>query len=166
MKIIHVIGHSKSGKTTLVTGLIRYFRSKELSVGSIKSIHREDYSVDKEGGNSFLHRKAGASPVCTITSQDIAFFFEPDLSFDSIIKIFESLNTKILIIEGMKESAKECVVCAKDIKDAEALAEGKKVILFSGVLSSVFEGEIKGIPVLHTKEQIDEIGGILQEHGQ
>ena len=75
MKIISVIGHSKSGKTTLVEKLIKRFREDGYSVGSIKSIHKEGYAIDKKGSNSYKHRKAGASPVCTVTENETVFFF-------------------------------------------------------------------------------------------
>ena len=49
MKTIGVIGWKNSGKTTLVSNLVKFFVSKKLSVGVIKHAHRsEERRVGKE----------------------------------------------------------------------------------------------------------------------
>jgi molybdopterin-guanine dinucleotide biosynthesis protein B len=166
MKIISVIGHSKSGKTTLVEKLIKRFKEDGHSVGSIKSIHKEGYALDKEGSNSYEHRKAGASPVCAITENEVCFFFEPNMELEKIFEIFRLLNRDVLIIEGMKEYDLPAIVCGKDIEDAKELSSGKKIILYSGIMANDENTKmIEGIKVYNTLDSFEEIYKIVNENG-
>ncbi len=62
MKIIGIAGYKNSGKTTLVTDLIREFTERGLRIATIKHAHHE-FDIDHEGKDSFLHRAAGARQV-------------------------------------------------------------------------------------------------------
>ena len=68
MKICGIVGWKNSGKTRLMQGLIKYFSSKNLFVGTIKHAHR-NFEIDHEGSDSFLHRKAGANEVIISSSK-------------------------------------------------------------------------------------------------
>ncbi|MCP4022340.1 MAG: molybdopterin-guanine dinucleotide biosynthesis protein MobB, partial [Desulfobacteraceae bacterium] len=62
MNPFHIIGQPQSGKTTLITDIIKELTAKGAQVGSLKhSSHVHE--LDKPGKDSFLHRKAGASPA-------------------------------------------------------------------------------------------------------
>ena len=162
MKIIAVIGHSKSGKTTLVEKLIKLFKNEGYAVASVKSIHRENFSLDKNGSNTFVHRKAGAEPVCAITENETAFFFEP-LEMDEILGIFELLKKEIVIIEGLKELDFPTIVCGKDINDANELSQGKEIICYSGIMANKINNSLNNIPVINTLTSADDIYGLIKK---
>ena len=62
MIIVGIVGWKNSGKTRLISEIIRYFNNKKLIVGTIKHAHH-NFDIDKMGTDSFIHRKAGAQEV-------------------------------------------------------------------------------------------------------
>ncbi len=148
MKIISVIGHTKSGKTTVVCGLLRAFSADGYSAASVKAIHREGFTLDRPGSDTFEHRRSGGVPVCAVTPSETALFFNPDLPMDEIFGIFRFLKKDIVIIEGMKKEKFPCVICAKDEDDARILSEGKDIICYAGVFTGTYKkSEFLGKPV-------------------
>ncbi|OIB59083.1 molybdopterin-guanine dinucleotide biosynthesis protein B [Natrialba sp. SSL1] len=65
MKVLGLVGHSNSGKTTLVERLLPEC-SKYGRVGTVKSIHH-DIEVDTPGTDTHRHASAGAETVVGIT---------------------------------------------------------------------------------------------------
>ena len=63
MKAIAIVGHSKTGKTTLCEALIRTLTARGYRVGSVKEIHAEGFSIDDPASNTGRHRSAGARTV-------------------------------------------------------------------------------------------------------
>ena len=60
--IICVTGKKKSGKTTLVTGLVEELRRRGHSVGTAKhDVH--GFEMDREGTDSWKHKRAGSETV-------------------------------------------------------------------------------------------------------
>ena len=68
MKTIAVIGWKNSGKTTLVSNLVKFFDSQDISVGVIKHAHHS-FDIDKPNTDSFFHRKAGSQQVIVSSSE-------------------------------------------------------------------------------------------------
>ena len=103
MKVIGIVGWKNSGKTRLMQGLIKYFSSKNLFVGTIKHAHC-DFEIDHEGSDSFLHRKAGANEVVISSSKRWAKIDERvnlnELSLENLIKKIERAD--IILVEGFK----------------------------------------------------------------
>ncbi|MSR36296.1 MAG: molybdopterin-guanine dinucleotide biosynthesis protein B [Gemmatimonadetes bacterium] len=56
--IVAVVGKKKSGKTTLVEGLVAELVRRGRRVGTIK--HGHDFDLDTEGTDSWRHRAAGS----------------------------------------------------------------------------------------------------------
>ena len=70
--IIAVIGHKKSGKTSLIEDLIRSLRSEGLKVMSAKHVDLKGFTLDQEQTDTWRHSKAGANPVICISESEIA----------------------------------------------------------------------------------------------
>lgn len=71
MGLVHVAaitGLSESGKTTLVTGLIRLYRERGLAVAAIKHTHHALNEVDY--GDTRRFREAGADPVLFVSGHE------------------------------------------------------------------------------------------------
>ena len=104
MKIIGIVGWKNSGKTRLMQGMIKYFSSKNLLVGTIKHAHC-NFEIDHEGTDSFLHRKAGAEEVIISSSKRWAKIDEraksDELSLENLIKKIERAD--IVLVEGFKK---------------------------------------------------------------
>ena len=58
--IVSIVGYSGSGKTTLVERLIPELRRRGLRVATIKH-NRHGFDIDREGKDSWRHRRAGAA---------------------------------------------------------------------------------------------------------
>ena len=104
MKIIGIVGWKNSGKTRLMQGMIKYFSSKNLLVGTIKHASC-NFEIDREGTDSFLHRKAGAEEVIISSSKRWAKIDErvksDELSLENLIKKIERAD--IVLVEGFKK---------------------------------------------------------------
>ena len=62
MKVLNVQGRKKTGKTTTVTNIIAELVRRGYSVGSVKGIHIDGFTMDT-GGDTCKHKAAGAAPV-------------------------------------------------------------------------------------------------------
>ena len=63
MKVVSIFGFTKSGKTTTVEHVVAELRRRGYSVGSVKDIHFEDFTIETEGTNTYRHKKAGSQLV-------------------------------------------------------------------------------------------------------
>ena len=115
MIIVGIVGWKNSGKTRLISEIIRYFNNKKLIVGTIKHAHH-NFDIDKMGTDSFIHRKAGAQEVLISSSKRWAKIDErvnfKELSLNDLLKKIE--RSDIVLVEGFKnESHKKIEVVRK-----------------------------------------------------
>ncbi|MFV8571981.1 molybdopterin-guanine dinucleotide biosynthesis protein B [Marinobacter sp. SBS5] len=75
MNVIGIVGWKNSGKTTLVSALIRELSGRGLRVNSIKHAHHR-VDVDQPGTDSYKHRDAGAQEVILAGGQRFAIMHE------------------------------------------------------------------------------------------
>jgi molybdopterin-guanine dinucleotide biosynthesis protein B len=75
MRVFGVTGWKNSGKTTLVEALVCELTGRGWRVATVKHAHH-DFDIDKEGTDSFRHRKAGASEVAVISARRWALMHE------------------------------------------------------------------------------------------
>ncbi len=100
MTPIHIIGQPGSGKTSLIVDIIKEMNKQNIKVGSIKhSAH--NHELDKQGKDSYRHRKAGASPVSMITKKTTAIYLPNNAKTtpNTIIEKYYS-DIDIVLIEG------------------------------------------------------------------
>jgi molybdopterin-guanine dinucleotide biosynthesis protein B len=83
MKVVGFCGWSGSGKTTLIEGVIPLLKAQGLRVSVIKHAHHR-FDVDREGKDSWRHRKAGAFEVLVASSKRLALMreFEDEVEHD------------------------------------------------------------------------------------
>jgi len=100
MRIVQIIGHPNSGKTTLITEIIAEFKRRSIRVGTIKhSAHLHE--LDRPGKDSYRHRKAGAETVAMITGKMTAVYLDrkPKDDLLALITILYQ-NMDVILIEG------------------------------------------------------------------
>ena len=103
--IISIVGKSNSGKTTLIEKLIPELNRRGYRVGTVKhDVH--GFEVDKEGKDSWRHRKAGAYSTIISSPQQIALIrtMNADTPLDEIRDRFIQ-DVDIIIAEGYKKSS-------------------------------------------------------------
>ena len=103
--VFGLAGFSNSGKTTLSISLIKIFKQKGFSVGTIKHAHH-DFEIDKPGKDSWRHREAGSQEIIISSSKRIAHIIEHEEYNDA--KLYELLllqkSKDIVIVEGFKKN--------------------------------------------------------------
>jgi len=98
---VSFIGKSNVGKTTLIEKLIPIFNSAGLKVGTIKhSFH--GFEFDREGKDSWRHRRAGAAQTVISTPGTLALVRSTpgDTPVENILGFFEGFD--LVITDGFK----------------------------------------------------------------
>lgn len=156
MKIIGVYGFKKSGKTTVVTSIIKSLTNKGYKVSSAKSIHIDDFSLETEGTDTFKHNAAGAERVGLVYPKGMAILYY-DLKVNEFLDKFES---DYLILEGFRELKCPKILCARN--EFELKEDFKEeVICISGLISEELSS-YKDIPIISYKD-VDKITEIIEK---
>ncbi|WP_417283357.1 molybdopterin-guanine dinucleotide biosynthesis protein B [Comamonas sp.] len=104
MKVIGFAGYSGAGKTTLVEALVALMTQRGLKVSVIKHAHHH-FDVDREGKDSWRHRKAGAYEVLLASDQRLALMREyPQPMELSVQQMLAQLDPAVdwVLVEGFK----------------------------------------------------------------
>ena len=103
-KIVNVVAScSNTGKTVLIEGLIKEIKNRGYTVATIKhDVH--GFDIDKEGKDTWRHRKAGAEAVIISSKERMALTREvqEEIPLEELIKQVEDFD--FIIIEGYKKS--------------------------------------------------------------
>ncbi|WDP91196.1 MAG: molybdopterin-guanine dinucleotide biosynthesis protein B [Desulfobacter sp.] len=102
-QIVLIVGKSNSGKTTLVEKLIRELTARGLSIGSVKHAH-DNFDFDKEGKDSWRHKKAGADATLVVTDTRVALVKNDERSHIQKIRAYLK-DADLIIGEGFKTLA-------------------------------------------------------------
>ena len=70
-RVLGIVGWSGSGKTVLIARLIPLLMQRGLKVATLKHAHHS-FEVDRQGKDSYEHRKAGASEVIVSSARRTA----------------------------------------------------------------------------------------------
>ncbi|WP_300455182.1 molybdopterin-guanine dinucleotide biosynthesis protein B [Desulfobacula sp.] len=99
-KIITIVGKSNSGKTTLLEKLIVCLTKRGYRIGSVKHAH-DGFDMDKEGKDSWRHRKAGAKATLVIMENKVAMIKDDAASYIEKMRSYLS-DMDIILAEGFK----------------------------------------------------------------
>jgi molybdopterin-guanine dinucleotide biosynthesis protein B len=90
-------GVSGTGKTTTAEAVIRALRRRGFTVGSVKDIHYEGFTMETPGTNTDRHHRAGADPVTArgLRETDILF-----AGCAGIERILEAYTQDWVVLEG------------------------------------------------------------------
>ena len=102
VKTIAVIGWKNSGKTTLVSNLVKFYKEKKIKVGVVKHSHHS-FDIDHPNTDSYKIRKSGAYKTTLVSDKRLALMEEkitPDIHLGSLIDLNKDCD--LLIFEGFK----------------------------------------------------------------
>lgn len=104
MQIFGIVGWKNSGKTTLVTALVREFCARGLRVSTVKHAHHA-FDLDRPGKDSFLHRDAGAQEVLIASQGRWALLHELRGAAEPILsELLQHMSpVDLVLVEGFKE---------------------------------------------------------------
>jgi molybdopterin-guanine dinucleotide biosynthesis protein B len=100
LPIVSIVGHSKSGKTTLIEKLIVEFKKRGYRVAAVKH-SSQDFDMDKRGKDTWRYAEAGSDVVAASTPQKLTLIKSQDnnQSIDEILRMVGG-DCDLVIIEG------------------------------------------------------------------
>jgi molybdopterin-guanine dinucleotide biosynthesis protein B len=153
--VFGVTGWKNSGKTTLVEALVRELTRRGRRVATVKHAHH-DFDIDREGTDSFRHRKAGAGEVAIVSDRRWALMHELGSEEEPALEaMLERLSpADIVLVEGYKRDAHRKIEARRRAaKDTRPLTAGDPNIVAVAADHPV-EGET--VPVF----DLDDVAGI------
>ena len=176
MRVLTVVGISRSGKTTVVEGLIKELTKRGYSVGTVKSIscgtrchlfqngvchcgHGGDhrFTLDKPGTNSYRHKQAGSMQVTTWAENETAVMFPGELSYRDLVSLYDY---DYLILEGDYFSSVPRIVTAKQEKDAiDRITD--LTFMVSGQIANDHDS-LGELPVVNALEDIEHLTDMVE----
>lgn len=98
-------GLSNSGKTTLATELLKWFRNRGYSVSCVKHAHK-GFDIDRPGKDSYQMRDAGAQEVFLVGDRRWVLMHEYDDQEEPTVEalIDRLAPCDLVLVEGFKES--------------------------------------------------------------
>lgn len=104
-----VIGRTDTGKTTLVTKLIKKLVNEGFRVATLKHT-RGNYHIDQEGKDTWKHAKAGSSLVVFATPGETSFMLKEPQSLEEILTGISMLGEyDLVLVEGWKDVGVPCI---------------------------------------------------------
>ena len=103
--VVGFAAYSGTGKTTLLTSLVKILNKRHIRVGIVKHAHH-NFDIDYPGKDSHRLRKAGASQVLIGSSLRWALMVENDTKepkpLEFHIKHMDLENLDLILVEGFK----------------------------------------------------------------
>jgi molybdopterin-guanine dinucleotide biosynthesis protein B len=130
-RVFGITGWKNSGKTGLTERLVTELTRRGWKVSTVKHAHH-DFDIDKEGTDSFRHRKAGASEVAIVSGRRWALMHElrgeDEPALDQVLARLAPCD--LVLVEGYKrESHKKIETRRTDAKDTAPLSAGDPTIM-------------------------------------
>ena len=121
--VITVIGKSKSGKTTLIEGVIHEFKRRGYRVGTVKHHSHAGFDIDKPGKDSWRHAQAGSDHVVIAAPDKIASYrsLENELSLSEVVSGITGVD--IILVEGYKRANMPAIEVVREERGLELIAD-------------------------------------------
>lgn len=130
-RLFGITGWKNSGKTTLTVKLVTELTRRGWKVSTIKHAHH-DFDIDKEGTDSYRHRKAGAGEVAIVSGRRWALMHElTNEDEPSLTTIVERLSPcDLILIEGYKRGGHKKIETRRyESRSGERLTAGDPTIV-------------------------------------
>jgi len=170
---IAAVGVSGSGKTTTLEYLISELSSEGYKVGAIKHIHREGFTIDKEGTNTWRFSKAGSKITVAISPEEIAIIEKTDHAlkdYDKITQYLENEKVDFVFVEGFHDFISKRpeilkIITAKDpIGLEKTLIETVPPILAIAGLIAKEKSQTGKIPWIDLPQDKEKLLEIVKSH--
>lgn len=123
--VVQIVGYKNSGKTTLITRLVKIFNGMNLRVAVIKhDLH--GFEADREGTDSFRFREAGAAAAAITSPWRTAVFEEQETPLAKLIEHFTEYE--LILVEGFKHETYPKMVLLRSAEDEPLIQELQQVI--------------------------------------
>ena len=102
--VISIVGRSNTGKTTLIEKLVPELCRRGYRVATIKHA-ASGFEIDREGKDSWRHRKAGAFKTILIAPAELALMevFKREYSVEELVDLYIK-DADVVLLEGHKDN--------------------------------------------------------------
>lgn len=102
--IIGVVGHKRSGKTTVIESIVQGLTKKGYKVATAKHISQKGFSMDARGKDTWRHARAGANPVISVSDVEIGVLIKNGMERFSLDELrgFTS-GVDVVLLEGFSQ---------------------------------------------------------------
>ena len=161
-KVFGISGWKNSGKTTLVSQLVKEFSSRKLRVSTIKHAHHT-FDLDQPRTDSFKHREAGASEVVLVSRNRWAIQHElRDEEEPSLHEILAKLShCDLVLVEGYKrEPIPKIEILGNETRDDEQLWVNDERVI---ALATDRENDACPLPQFR-RDDVSKIADFISDH--
>ena len=165
MTVVAVVGGKKTGKTTITESLTRELTQRGYRVAAVKHISEPDFTIDKEGKDTWRFAKAGAKTIVGISSGEIATIEKANTEKFSLKDILKKcIDSDVVILEGFRKliAKNSEVLKIAVLKTAQDATEAEKsfapLLAFAGLSSLVVaESSVPYVNVLKNAESLADL---------
>ena len=165
MKVVNIQGRKKTGKTTTVTNIISELVRRGYSVGSVKGIHIDGFTMDSDSADTGKHKKAGADPVTARCHDETNIMFGRRMNLREILRHYD--NDWVVIESHVDLNCPNVVTGLTGEYPGEgrdkSLAEqvNDLTVACSGVVANELD-EFRGIPVVNSLTDIERLVDLIE----
>jgi molybdopterin-guanine dinucleotide biosynthesis protein B len=154
---IAIVGGRKSGKTTTIEILTKELTRRGYKIAAVKHIPEPDFTIDREGKDTWKFMRSGAKIVVVVSATEIATIEKTesrDFSLNAILR--KCKGSDLVFLEGFRKLVAETKSIYKIalVKSPEEVAEDLKI--FDPILAFVGPCQLKSgteqIPYVDTKK--------------
>jgi len=149
--VIAVVGTKKSGKTATIEILTRELTNRGYRIAAVKHIPEPNFTIDKEGKDTWRYAQSGAKTVIGASADEIATIEKVHGRSLSLKEILQKCgDSDIVFLEGFRKLVAESkdihkIVVVKSAEDvSEAVKTFEPMLAFTGPYSA--EGLNQKIP--------------------
>ncbi len=167
LPVIAVVGTGRnSGKTTTVEALVKELSRRGYSVGVVKQIHEEDFSIDTEGKDTWRAAEAGAAAVVCAAPREVALIkrLRSEERFAEAMNLLATQKLDLVVVEGNPPANVPRIFAAREQSAAKKLIQkiGGKILFVSSLSPEKFRGRLEA-PVLNPKKDARKMAELLEE---
>jgi molybdopterin-guanine dinucleotide biosynthesis protein B len=168
--VVAVVGAKKSGKTTTIEHLTRELTRRGYRVAVAKHIPEPNFTIDKEGKDTWRYARAGAETVIAVSNGEIATIEKVEarkLSLNAILSKCRGLD--VVFLEGFtglvaKDRNVNKIVVAKSPPDiAEAVKTFEPIMVFTGPYAPERRASLTEIPYVDVLKNQRLIADLVEE---
>ena len=146
-QIIALKGYSNSGKTSSLVSVVSYLTRIGEKSAIIKNIHKDNFSIDQKGKDTWKMRQVGGDPIVSYSNNEIAFLTNQKLNLNETIQLVLNLRDDLdyIFLEGFWENLYPKILFFKNYDEVEQLisqilehSSGNEILLTTFCLSGLF----------------------------
>ena len=151
--ILGVVGHRKSGKTTVIESIVQELTKRGYRVATAKHTGQKSFSMDAKGKDTWRHSMAGANPVVCVSDVETTILIkdgEANFSLDQLLKFMPEID--VIVLEGFSQLVLNNegigkILCVRERKEYKDFMEKSR-----GEVIASCSAQPLGSPILRIKE--------------